>query len=198
MVRQEIGRGAEAVVFRESGKVIKTRVKKGYRHLQIDCRLRQTRTRAEARILKKLHAAGLPVPACHDADEEEMTISMEWLEGKKLRDVLEKDVDGYCIQVGRLLRQMHDLHIIHSDLTTSNMIVHKRQVYLIDFGLAYFSRRVEDKAVDLHLLRQALNSYHHTVAEEAYRIVLESYDDPRIEQRLAVIKNRGRYKKKVA
>src|SRR4030042_1167648 len=50
-------------------------------------------------------------------------------------------------------------HIINGDLTTSNMILNPdNKLYFIDFGLSFHSNKIEDKAVDLHLLKQALNA----------------------------------------
>ena len=34
------------------------------------------------------------------------------------------------------------------------------EISFIDFGLSFFSTKVEDKAVDLHLLKRALDSKH--------------------------------------
>jgi tRNA A-37 threonylcarbamoyl transferase component Bud32 len=60
---------------------------------------------------------------------------------------------------------------------------------------------VEDKAVDLHLLKQALASKHHRQFEECFSAVMEGYkaeikDFPEIEKRLKKVEERGRYKEK--
>ena len=41
--------------------------------------------------------------------------------------------------MGFLILKVHELGIIHGDLTTSNMIIDKdNHLVLIDFGLSYF------------------------------------------------------------
>jgi Kae1-associated kinase Bud32 len=96
---------------------------------------------------------------------------------------------------------MHDKDIIHGDLTTSNMIL-KEKVYFIDFGLGFNSTRIEDKAVDLHLLRQAFESKHYKHFEEFFKEVLEGYKLSKnwkeVLNRLEKVEMRGRYKRKNA
>jgi bifunctional N6-L-threonylcarbamoyladenine synthase / protein kinase Bud32 len=73
------------------------------------------------------------------------------------------------------------------------------KVYLIDFGLGFHSRKIEDKAVDLHLLSQALNAKHYKIADECIKIILDNYkakDFEQIIKRIKVIESRGRYKDK--
>lgn len=41
--------------------------------------------------------------------------------------------------MGILICKIHELGIIHGDLTTSNMMMNKdNEIVLIDFGLSYF------------------------------------------------------------
>jgi tRNA A-37 threonylcarbamoyl transferase component Bud32 len=81
---------------------------------------------------------------------------------------------------------------------------------LIDFGLEFHSSEIEDKAVDLHLLKQALDAKHYGVAEEGFGVVVESYvgegdervvrgkrvmgEREKVVERLKVVEGRGRYK----
>ena len=66
--------------------------------------------------------------------------------------------------IGESVARIHQKDIIHGDLTTSNMIFKNEKVFFIDFGLGYISRKIEDKAVDIHLLKQALEAKHfHTL-----------------------------------
>ena len=50
---KQIGDGAEAIIYLDTD-VIKERVKKSYRHKNIDIKLRKFRTRRESKVLKKL------------------------------------------------------------------------------------------------------------------------------------------------
>ena len=198
---RKIGDGAEAVVYLNKGIVIKDRIKKGYRLNEIDEKLRKFRTRRETKILEKLHAIDFPIPKLILSDDKKMLIKMEFLKGKKLRDVLNKNnCAKLCKQLGRKIAILHDNSIIHGDLTTSNMILNK-EIYFIDFGLSFFSEKVEDKAVDLHLLRQALESKHYEIFENAFKSVLSGYKikNPNynlVIKRLEKVESRGRYKGK--
>jgi bifunctional N6-L-threonylcarbamoyladenine synthase / protein kinase Bud32 len=81
----------------------------------------------------------------------------------------------------------------HIDINTSF------KIYFIDFGLGFHSKKVEDKAVDLHLLKQALDARHFKVSEEMFKIILDNYSSNNsdlIKKRIKVIKSRGRYKDK--
>lgn len=192
-----LGSGAEAVLYLDKH-VIKDRVRKGYRIPEIDTELRKARTRREAKVLETLAKIGFPAPALITHDRTSI-VEMQFIEGVKLRDVLDKsDVRKLGAEIGHLVAMMHNAGIIHGDLTTSNMIINDR-IYLIDFGLSYFSTKVEDKAVDMHLLRQALESKHHGVWEECFEAVLEAYrkdaeDD--IMKRFMAVEGRGRNKGK--
>ena len=73
------------------------------------------------------------------------------------------------------------------------------KVYFIDFGLGFHSRKIEDKAVDLHLIQQALNAKHYKIADKAFQIILKNYKSDKyklIIERIKVIESRGRYKDK--
>lgn len=198
---EKIGEGAEAIIFRERAIVTKERIKKGYRLPEIDDRLRKLRTRKEARILEKVEKYGF-APRMLKLDEEKRSIQMDYIDGKKLRDALDKkNLKELCGEIGMRVAQLHNLNIIHSDLTTSNMILHEGKVYFIDFGLSFESAKVEDKAVDLHLLRQALESKHHELWEMAFEAVLKAYmanakQGAEVIKRLESVENRGRNKSK--
>ncbi len=191
-------KGAEAIILRKEGKIIKDRIKKSYRIKEIDEKLRKFRTRRELKILDTLTKIGFPAPRPIRMDDKKMTIEMDFVKGSKLRDVLEKkDYEGLCREMGEKIAVLHNNGIIHSDLTTSNMIL-EDEIYFIDFGLSFFSDKIEDKAVDLHLLRQALESKHYRIWERCFKSVLQGYKKAnhyeQILKRLEVVEKRGRYK----
>ena len=64
------------------------------------------------------------------------------------------------IKLGRLINRLHEIGIIHGDLTTSNMIYNENNIGLLDFGLSYTKSSAEDKAVDLYVLERAFISTH--------------------------------------
>ncbi len=197
---ERIGDGAEAVIYLQDGRVVKDRVEKGYRIREIDERLRKQRTRREAKLIEKVERLGFG-PKLIDSDEKAMRIRMEFIDGQKVRDILsEKNFPRVCEEIGERVAELHNSNIIHSDLTTSNMIL-KDRIFFIDFGLSFESTKIEDKAVDLHLLRQALESKHHMIWEEAFRSVVAGYrrkanDAEAVLKRFEAVEKRGRYKSK--
>jgi TP53 regulating kinase-like protein len=127
-----------------------------------------------------------------------MKIEMEYIKGDKFRDVFSV---GLCGKIGRYVAKMHNDNIIHGDLTTSNMILKGKEIYFIDFGLSYFSAKVEDKAVDLHLLKEALESKHYKKAKAAFKEILKEYKKEANSQyeiisRFLLVEERGRHKNK--
>lgn len=198
-----ISQGAEAKVYSDEETVTKDRFSKEYRHPVLDTSLRKSRTRREAKVLEKLKITGLPTPELKHMDDKNMKIDMTHIPGDKLRDVLYKDPLGLGREIGCKIGIMHKNDIIHGDLTTSNMILdaHKKEINMIDFGLSFFSNKEEDKAVDLHLLRQALESKHYAVWESVFKEVIEGYQETYpdfnpVLNRFDKVENRGRNKLK--
>ena len=197
-----ISQGAEAKIYRTDSHLIKERIKKNYRIEEIDKNIRKYRTRRENSILEKACKI-IPVPKVLKCDEKENIIEMEFIEGERLSESL----DGYsdkkrkeiCRIIGKQVALLHNNNIIHGDLTTSNMLL-KNKLYFIDFGLSFISDKNEDKAVDLHLLRQALESRHYKHYEDSYKEVLEGYKTcnryKEVLKRLEKVEKRGRYKGK--
>ncbi len=192
-------RGAEAVLYSEGNSILKERIRKSYRIKEIDEKLRKFRTRREAKILDKLKSIDFPAPKLIDFDDKSMKIRMEKIDGKKVRDVLEKaNCRKICRKIGELVAELHHNDIIHSDLTTSNMIYSEGKIYFIDFGLSFFSHKIEDKAVDIHLLKQALESKHYKIWQGCFGFVVDGYNKKHnhieIMRRLEIVEKRGRYK----
>lgn len=199
-----IGQGAEAIISKKGKgadtKVIKDRVVKAYRHPALDKALRKSRSRREKKILEKA-AKLLPVPKVLSGNDEQ--VIMEFVEGPMIKNLLDKKV-SLAEEIGRLLGTLHENHIMHGDLTTSNMIYREEKIVLIDFGLSFISHKPEDKAVDIHLFKQALESKHHTIHEQAYKLFLKgyhtTYNDKEavsaVLERLKKVESRGRNKAK--
>ena len=202
-MKQLIAQGAESKLFLEDNKIVKDRFRKTYRIKEIDERLRKFRTKREAKVLEKLQAIGFPVPKLIFNNEKD-TLEMQYIDGKLLKNILnEKNCVKLSKEMGEKIAILHNNDIIHHDLTTSNMILEKEknEIFFIDFGLSFFSAKIEDKAVDLHLLKEALESKHSEIWEECYKAALESYAEKAIDgkdviKRLRVVEKRGRYKHK--
>ena len=199
-MKKLIAQGAEAKLFLEDGKILKNRFKKSYRIKEIDEKLRGFRTRREAKILQKLQNMVFPSPKIIKNDEKE-NLMIEKIEGKLIKDVLENsNYKRLCSEIGKKIAILHNNSIIHGDLTTSNMILNK-EIYFIDFGLSFFSEKAEDKAVDLHLLKEGLESKHYKIWEECFKCALEAYKKEAKKsnetlKRLEAVEKRGRYSAK--
>lgn len=197
--------GAEAILYKEDNKLVKERISKGYRHEYIDNFKRKYPTRKEEKLMKKAKEVGINVPEIFKVDDKEMKVIMEFIEGDTLKNSLDnydkKKRERVCIKIGEQTALMHDNNIIHGDLTTSNMILKDDKVYFVDFGLGFISHKIEDKAVDLHLLRQAFESKHYKYYEELFKNVLIGYKKSKnyseTIKRLEKVEQRGRYKRKL-
>jgi TP53 regulating kinase-like protein len=127
---------------------------------------------------------------------------MKYIPGRRLSDSLERmDWEFLCKEVGRSIGKLHQTGIIHGDLTNSNMIVETNtgKLYFIDFGLGFHSDRDEDKAVDIHLVKQALEARHHRIFEKAFDFIIDGYKKGNngwrsVLKRLERVEKRGRYK----
>ena len=197
-MNQQIAAGAEAVIERSGGRIIKRRVSKNYRIPELDTRIRAARTRSEAKLISEARRCGVPTPVIYDVDTAEHTIEMEFIEGPRMKDVLDL---GMSERIGELVGRLHGCGIIHGDLTTSNLILHNNdgdddRIYFIDFGLGYFEKNVEAQGVDVHVLFQTFVSTHGDPGLEdafsrGYRRTFSDADQ--VLTRVREIEARGRY-----
>ncbi len=186
-----IKKGAEANLYLEPlaevlqlpGKgrvVVKDRAPKRYRIPALDRMLRETRTSLEAKLLSDAKRAGVPTPIVYEVDRVGMRIVMEFIGGKQVKLFLEKlrpaERRKLCRTIGAQVARLHRAGMVHGDLTTSNMIVRPDgKVYFVDFGLGAYNPAVEERGVDLHLFKRALQSIHFRIAEDAYAAALAGY-----------------------
>ncbi|MDD1742360.1 MAG: Kae1-associated kinase Bud32 [Methanotrichaceae archaeon] len=188
----EIGRGAEAVITLEEGTICKFRLPKSYRHPQLDEALRQERTLKEAKIIADARRCGVPTPIIRDISR--FWLKMEHVEGPQLKKVISPELSE---KVGEIVGKLHRCGIIHGDLTTSNMILNRGRIYLIDFGLAFYDHSVEAQGVDVHVYFQTVKSTHDgaDVLIEAFkRGYINIYENAEsVLKRSKEIKARGRY-----
>lgn len=193
-----IKRGAEAILYLENEKLVKERIKKGYRIDKIDDELRKTRTKKEARLISEARRIGINVPNIFEINGNK--IIMEFIDGKRLKDVLNES-PSLAEEIGKSVGIMHSNGIVHGDLTTSNMILKDNKIYFIDFGLGDFSRRLEDLAIDMSVFREALKSTHFKFLDVLWESFIRGYKqtNPTAEKVLKVLDNvekRGRYVKR--
>ncbi|MEK6923301.1 MAG: KEOPS complex kinase/ATPase Bud32 [Nanoarchaeota archaeon] len=189
-----IAEGAEAKIYIDKEKIIKDRVKKTYRLAVIDEFLRKTRTRSEAKLIREAERAGVNVPAILEQDDKTYKLNMEFLNGDKVGDILDKNIE-LGEKIGEQVYKLHSRKIVHGDLTTSNMILKNNNVYFIDFGLGKITDKVEDMAVDLHLFKECIISKHNSIWEKVWNSFLKTYKNDKALKHLKKVEARGRYKK---
>jgi TP53 regulating kinase-like protein len=221
-----ITQGAEALLYRttfltpSTSIALKHRPRKSYRHPTLDARLTKQRILAEARVLVRCRREGVRVPAVMAMDWEAGWLGMEWIPGRTVRACLDgvlkgcetveeveakQGVWGLMGKVGRAVGRMHEVGVVHGDLTTSNLMLREEEVastptpastearpevevksspeenlngeiVIIDFGLAVQTVQDEDRAVDLYVLERAFGSTH-PQAEGLFKEVLKVYGE---------------------
>lgn len=191
--------GAEATIFEKENSILKVRQNKSYRNKELDNSIIKSRTKREAKILDKLQKINFSSPKLINFNENE--IEMEKINGVQLKSVLIQNHIHFSKEIGKKIAILHDNEIIHGDLTTSNMIHNGNEIIFIDFGLSFQSNKDEDKAVDLHLLKQALESKHYEIFEECYEhAILEYKNNSKFSDsvllKLQEVEKRGRNKLK--
>ncbi|KAL8744192.1 MAG: hypothetical protein Q9190_003539 [Brigantiaea leucoxantha] len=125
-------------------------------------------------------------------------------EFREERERYERQKQELMEKIGRAVGKLHEIGVVHGDLTTSNLMLRgpcvftngtamtnrgsasaatddpgislKGEVVLIDFGLAAQNIQDEDKAVDLYVLERAFGSTH-PEAEGGFQEVLRAYGD---------------------
>ena len=186
---KKIGHGAEAEIFKDKDLVIKKRVKKGYRHPDIDTKIRRERTKKESRLLKKIR--GLRVPKVNRVGE--FDISLEFIEGEVLKNLPLKNLSQ---KMGEVVGKLHDQGVYHGDLTTSNMILEHNEIVLIDFGLANRGN-IEDFATDIKVLFEVADATHKDFSRlkffKGYSKFMKK--EKEVKKRLEKVYTRGRYLK---
>jgi N6-L-threonylcarbamoyladenine synthase/protein kinase Bud32 len=191
--------GAEATVSVDEKRAVKRRQPREYRHPQLDERLRRNRTRQEARLLGEARRAGVPTPVIRDVDLAETTLVVQQVGDCDLREAL---TEGRVRTVARHLARLHRAGLVHGDPTTRNVRVtredstgNRPRVFLIDFGLGYYTEHPEDHAMDLHVLFQSLTGTDDD-ADRLQRAAEDAYRDAggdAVLDRLREIEGRGRY-----
>ena len=191
-----IYRGAEADIYHEKflgmDSIRKVRKRKPYLQKQLDKMLRTVRQKNEARMLSRARAA---VHTPHVLFVGDGTVIMEYISGEKVKNLFLKGKTRCAGLIGKEIRKLHDAGIVHNDLTTSNMILSGKGLYFIDFGLARASESLEDRAVDLVVLKHMLSSTHYDVFGRVWPKVLHGYGaNGKMLSKIAEIEGRAKYR----
>jgi TP53 regulating kinase and related kinases len=203
-----IYRGAEADLYRGTWEgleaVYKVRKPLPYRLPVLDEAIRRQRTVREAEMMGAAKAAGVKSPYIFFMDPRSSTIVMEFIDGRRLRDLVpglsSDELRGIFSLFGRDLGLLHNSGAVHGDLTTANVIRKEGDLVFVDFGLALRSLRVEDHAVDLRLIKETLFGAHSRAAPMAmaslldgYRVAVGPARARLVQRQLSAIERRGRY-----
>ena len=197
-------KGAEGDIFlttwNKKKAILKDRKKKDYRNSLLDQRIRKQRTIRECEIISEVKSFGVSTPLIYNMDTKNCTIIMQYIVGTVVNDLSELKLIKSCSEIGKIVGVMHKNGIMHGDLTTSNFIVSKGKIFVLDFGLANKTNKPEDHAVDLRLLKEILNSAHAKIMNKAWSNFLKGYKSAvgsayfsKITNLVKVIESRGRY-----
>ncbi len=209
-----IHKGAEASLYIgrwfDKKVIFKHRIPKKYRLEEIDNKIRMERTLNEGRALIRVKNYGINVPQVYEIDPQDATIIMRYIEGEKLKNMIETlkviKKEKYFKDIGIMVATLHKNGHIHGDITTSNLLVTQEEnIFLIDFGLHEYSDTIEDKSVDLHLFKRVLISSHGSNYKLCFNSFLQGYrseyEKVNLSECKSIIKNvdavetRGRYVK---
>ena len=207
--RELMKKGAEASLFLADwqGKqaVIKVRFPKAYRPEKLDLSIRTYRTIHEPQLINEAKKAGVSTPLIFQVDVKNATLIMEFVEGRQVKVLLSscsaEERQALCLRIGRSVAKMHRHGLVHGDLTTSNMILTPEgRLVLVDFGLGEKNSELEARAVDLHLIKRALQSTHFNFAEECFGAIIKGYksilgeeEGKNVLVKVREIERRGRY-----
>ena len=225
------GAEAKILLDEKNNLIVKDRISKSYRHPDLDAQIRKRRTKSETKLLEKASKIiNCPAPI-YTANIYQIPmpfIEGKKLSENLNNFALEKQKE-ICREIGSSVAKLHKKDIIHGDLTTSNMILveahqkaqqrhplrshplgkaqqessqmGKDKIFFIDFGLGYISKKTEDKAVDLRLLKHALEAKHFQNYEILTKEVLNSYEkilgkieSEKIFERVKSVEKRRRYR----
>ncbi|KAF6245725.1 KEOPS complex kinase/ATPase Bud32 [Nitrosopumilus sp. b2] len=199
-----IKKGAEADIYKtiwhNSPAILKIRKTKNYRNLLLDSKIRKQRTIKESQMISQVKLFGIPTPLVYFVNLEKTSITMQEIQGKPVHDLSESKIIQLSKTIGKLVGMLHKNGIMHGDLTTSNFILFKNNVYVIDFGLSQNTIKPEDHAVDLRLIKEILNSAHAKIMIPAWKNFLFGYKSVvgnanyvKITKLVSDIESRGRY-----
>lgn len=139
-VREEIGRGGAATVFRARDRVVER---------EVALKIFHPRGKADARRARILHEARIAAVFDHphivpilDVDDERDLLVMSLCEGGSLRGRLANGRLGvletaeYGAAMLRTLADVHEAGSAHLDIKPSNLLFHEGRLMLCDFGTA--------------------------------------------------------------
>lgn len=195
-----INKGAEADIIEamwdNNESIIKERVKKNYRIDQLDEKLRSERIKQEAKLINDAKKAQVKTPYIYHIDLVDKKLVLEKIKSPQLNDIIDDEtinINEILHNIGADIAKLHENNIIHGDLTLANILVDKTTPVFIDFGLGKYSNLEEDYGTDLLVLKKSFKTIVPQKAEELFNIILEGYNNKKINKKIDEIEKRGRY-----
>ena len=194
---KKVGEGAEASIYVTYllgvEAIVKRREEKRYRAPALDMLIRSQRTKKEAKMLAMASSLIGNVPKLLLAKRHE--IYMSKVEGTRLSLIIDKlsakALRNYAEKSGEYLAVLHDANIVHGDYTPANLIANSKTLYVIDFGLSEMTNALEDKAIDLLVMKRAIGKQLFSNFTKGYS--KRSQNAIGVLSRLSVVEKRGRY-----
>ena len=197
-------KGAEADLYQtkwqNSKAILKIRKIKNYRNSLLDLKIRKQRTIKECQMISFVKSFGIPTPLIYFVNLKTTSIMMQEISGTPVHDLPESKIVELSKDIGKLVGKLHKNGVMHGDLTTSNFILSKNTVFVIDFGLSQNTIKSEDHAVDLRLIKEILNSAHAKIMLSSWKNFLHGYKSivgnayySKITKLVSDIESRGRY-----
>ncbi|MDH3795059.1 MAG: KEOPS complex kinase/ATPase Bud32 [Nitrosopumilus sp.] len=197
-------KGAEADLYQtkwqNSKAILKIRKIKNYRNSLLDLKIRKQRTIKECQMISFVKSFGIPTPLIYFVNLKTTSIMMQEIPGTPVHDLPESKIVELSKDIGKLVGTLHKNGVMHGDLTTSNFILFKKTVFVIDFGLSQNTIKSEDHAVDLRLIKEILNSAHAKIMLSSWENFLHGYKSivgsayyAKITKLVSDIESRGRY-----
>ncbi|MDE1845092.1 MAG: Kae1-associated serine/threonine protein kinase [Thaumarchaeota archaeon] len=199
-----VQKGAEADIYVTTwngrNSILKIRKKKDYRIHSLDTRIRTLRTIREAKMISETKSFGITTPLVYFVDEKKCEIYLQLIKGKLVRDLPLNKIIKTCKEIGKIVGTLHKNGVMHGDLTTSNFILSKQGLVMLDFGLSQKTDKIDDYAIDLRLFKEVLNSAHAQIVDDAWISFIQGYEKilgtvltEKILSQVSVIEKRGRY-----
>ncbi len=186
--------------------LLKERKSKKYRNPHLDSELRFQRLRIEARMIKLALDCNIKVPSVLSVDLSTFSMQLEFIAGQNLGSLLvdsnfssdESNKKKFLFEFGVIVSKLHNISIIHGDLTPLNILISKsNNIHIIDFGLSFISNELKDKAMDLFILFGSLKIFSQQ-NEDLFDMFLQGYRQVNDYQSIIDIfnklTNKGRYK----
>jgi TP53 regulating kinase-like protein len=197
-------KGAEADLYQtkwqNSKAILKVRKIKNYRNSLLDLKIRKQRTIKECQMISFVKSFGIPTPLIYFVNLKTTSIMMQEIPGTPVHDLPESTIVEVSKDIGKLVGTLHKNGVMHGDLTTSNFILFKNTVFVIDFGLSQNTIKSEDHAVDLRLIKEILNSALAKIMLPSWKNFLHGYKSvvgnayyAKITKLVSDIESRGRY-----